>query len=53
MQLSVDLLPSSLDNCGQYYVANTMICASDSDENKNPMYDTMTFCQVSKLNKYT
>lgn len=46
MQLSVQLLPPSLENCGRHFVENTMICASDSDETTNVVYDS-EYCGVS------
>ncbi|CAH0628765.1 unnamed protein product [Chrysodeixis includens] len=44
MQLTVELLPPSIQNCGSHFLGNTMTCAADSDENKNPVYDP-NFCQ--------
>ncbi|KAJ0179433.1 hypothetical protein K1T71_005145 [Dendrolimus kikuchii] len=40
MQLSVELLPPSLENCGRHFVEDTMTCATDSDETKNAVYDS-------------
>ncbi|XP_028170826.1 uncharacterized protein LOC114360340 [Ostrinia furnacalis] len=44
MQLYVDPLPASIENCGQHFSEATMLCANDSDENKNAVYDP-EFCQ--------
>lgn len=44
MQLTVELLPPSIQDCGSHFVSNTMTCASHSDDNKNALYDP-NFCQ--------
>ncbi|PZC82553.1 hypothetical protein B5X24_HaOG210302 [Helicoverpa armigera] len=44
MQLTVELLPPSIQNCGSHFIGTTMTCAADSDENKNANYDE-NFCQ--------
>uniref|UniRef100_A0A2A4JZJ1 Peptidase S1 domain-containing protein n=1 Tax=Heliothis virescens TaxID=7102 RepID=A0A2A4JZJ1_HELVI len=44
IQLTVELLPPSIQNCGSHFIGNTMTCASDSDDNKNAVYDE-NFCQ--------
>lgn len=50
MQLYVEMQPASITNCGLHFYEDTMVCASDSDENKHSIYDPQ-FCQVS-LYKY-
>ncbi|KAL0839698.1 hypothetical protein ABMA28_016347 [Loxostege sticticalis] len=43
MQLYVEMQPASITNCGLHFY-DTMVCASDSDENKHSIYDPQ-FCQ--------
>ncbi|XP_030025441.2 uncharacterized protein LOC115443963 [Manduca sexta] len=44
MQLFVELLPSTRETCGPHFVGDTMICAADSNEHKDAIYDP-DFCQ--------
>ncbi|CAB3236020.1 unnamed protein product [Arctia plantaginis] len=44
MQVTVEMLPSSVLNCGHNFLKETMACAADSDENKYTVYDP-NFCK--------
>ncbi|XP_049865514.1 uncharacterized protein LOC126366450 [Pectinophora gossypiella] len=44
MQLGVELLPPSIENCGTHFTDTTMTCAADSEETKNTAIDP-EFCQ--------
>lgn len=48
MQLFVEVLPPTLENCGSIFSASTMTCATSSEENKDSVYDP-DFCHVSFL----
>ncbi|XP_075972481.1 uncharacterized protein LOC142974202 [Anticarsia gemmatalis] len=47
IQLGVELLPPSVENCGSHFVSKTMTCASDSDDSKHELADP-NFCQGNR-----
>lgn len=46
VQLPVELLPPSIDNCGNQFNDATMTCGGESDDAKFGLYDP-DFCTVS------
>lgn len=46
VQLPVELLPPSIDNCGNQFNDASMACGIDNDENKVGLYEP-EFCMVS------
>lgn len=51
MQVTVEMLPPSVSNCGHNFIQETMACATDSDENNYTIYDP-NFCKVKFIYQY-